>query len=42
MPEIINVKYRPDFNGIEAVWAYAKTQYKSLVLYHRAMRLDWD
>jgi hypothetical protein len=42
VPEIINVKYRPDFNGIEAVWNYAKTQYKSLVMYHRAMRLDWD
>jgi hypothetical protein len=42
IPVIQNVKYRPEFNGIEECWAYAKRQYRQVVLYHKAMLQDWD
>ena len=42
MPIIHNVKYRPDCNGIEEIWGWAKKLYRPLVLYHKAMNLDWD
>jgi hypothetical protein len=42
VPIIHNVKYRPDCNGIEEIWGWAKKLYRPLVLYHKAMNLDWD
>lgn len=39
IPLLYNIAYRPDFNGIEGVWGYAKRIYSKYAL---SLRLDYD
>ena len=36
---IFNVKYRPDFNGIEGVWGWAKKKYRARIDWMKASRV---
>jgi hypothetical protein len=42
VPLIYNVRYRPDCNGIEGIWGWAKREYRNQVKYFRAMDMKWD
>ena len=39
---VYNVPYRPDLNGIEAVWAVAKREYRRRLDAFKARGLEWD
>ena len=39
---IFNVKYRPDFNGIEAVWGWAKKEIRAKLDWFKANGLEWN
>ena len=39
---IWNIKYRPDLNGIEFVWKWAKKEYRSWVDWFRANGMNWN
>lgn len=39
---IWNVKYRPDFNGIEYFWAAAKRDYRARIDNYKANGLQWN
>ena len=39
---IMNVKYRPDFNGIEGYWAVAKRRFRSRLDWLKANGLSWN
>lgn len=41
IPLIFNMPYRPEFNGIENLWAHAKAQYKRMMLGNHAMGKSW-
>ena len=38
---ILNVKYRPDFNGIEGVWGWTKQVYRKRLDWYRANGIIW-
>ena len=42
VPIMNNLKYRPECNGIEEIWAYAKKKYRAIVSHHKAMEMSWD
>ena len=42
VPVMNNLKYRPECNGIEEIWGWAKRKYRAIVGYHKAMELDWN
>jgi transposase len=37
LPLIFNCSYRPDMNGIELCWAWAKREYRAKLSYYKAM-----
>ena len=37
-----NVRYRPDFNGVEIVWGWAKKRFRHQMDYLKANNLPWD
>ena len=39
---IRNIKYRPDFNGIEGVWAIAKRRFRERLDWLKANGLTWN
>ena len=39
---IFNIKYRPDFNGIENVWGLAKRRYRAKIDWHKANGVSWN
>ena len=39
---IWNVAYRPDFNGIETVWAWCKKQYRDRIDFYKANNIPWE
>ena len=39
---IMNIKYRPDFNGIEGFWAAAKRRFRSRLDWLKANGLTWN
>ena len=39
---IYNVTYRPDFNGIEAVWGWIKKRFRARVDWNKANEQTWD
>ena len=39
---IRNVPYRPDFNGIEGVWSWAKQEYRKKLDWLKANGLEWN
>ena len=40
--QILNVPYRPDLNGIEHVWNWAKHVYRGKLERFKALDEDWD
>ena len=42
VPLIKNIVARPDLNGAEGLWWYAKRRYRSLVCSKLANGIDWD
>ena len=39
---IWNVKYRPEFNGIEGVWGWAKKKFRARIDWLKANGKSWD
>ena len=39
---IANVPYRPDLNGIEHIWGWAKHRYRGMVNNFKARDIDWN
>ena len=39
---LFNQSYRPDFNGIEGLWAHMKRLYRKKVAGYKASQIKWD